>query len=222
MLTITYYLDVVSSWCHYVEPVWKRLQERYADAVDFRWQIALIPASGLPGSREEEEWYYRRSGMITRQTSMLNAGWWEAGMSEFLAPNAVAVAARNLGVKGDGVRLALARAAMIEGRPVGRWQESVAVAAAVSGIDAEVLQTEAQRPEVEQVIRDTTEQFYGLSVTQRPAFRLESEIGDVAVFSGLIQETVLVAAIEAMLSDTTAYRSWSAHFGASWDKRDES
>ncbi len=60
MLTITYYLDVVSSWCHYVEPVWQRLQERYADKVDFGWQIALIPASGLPGSREEEEWMRRR------------------------------------------------------------------------------------------------------------------------------------------------------------------
>jgi predicted DsbA family dithiol-disulfide isomerase len=219
MITITCYLDVVSSWCFYVEPVWRRLQEHYCPEVRFRWEIALIPESGLPGSREEEEWYYRRSGLITRQTTMLNAGWWEPEIQEYVVPNAVAVAARNLGCSGDAVRIALTSAALLQGRRIGRMEEAVAVAAEASGLPPEALAREAARSEVEQSLRATTEQFYGMGLSQRPAFRLESEIGDVAIFSGLVQEAPLRVALDAMISDVIAYRAWSAHFGKSWKER---
>ena len=65
-------------------------------------------------SRALEEWFYRRSGTIVRSPDMLRAEWMEPGIKEYFAPNGVAVAARDLGAKGDAVRLALAHAAMRE------------------------------------------------------------------------------------------------------------
>jgi hypothetical protein len=51
-------------------------------------------------------------------------------------------------------------------------------------------------------------------VTQRPAFVIESEIGDRAIFSGIATLPPLIAAIDAMLEDLQAYESYAAHFGA--------
>jgi hypothetical protein len=50
-------------------------------------------------------------------------------------------------------------------------------------------------------------------VTQRPAFVLDSGIGDWAVFSGFWRLEPLVAALESMLADAAGYASWKAHFG---------
>ena len=47
-LTLTNYLDVISSWCHWAIPAWQELRERYSDRVDFQWKIALMDKTGLP------------------------------------------------------------------------------------------------------------------------------------------------------------------------------
>ena len=36
-MKITYYLEVVSSWCHWADPMWAELRERYAGRAEFRW-----------------------------------------------------------------------------------------------------------------------------------------------------------------------------------------
>src|SRR5439155_16481 len=84
--------------------------------------------------RPQCEWFYRRSGTIMRSTFMLNSGWFEPELKEYLAPNLVAEAAKELGVTDDRVRLAIAHAALREGRKVGRWEEAGAVAAAAAGL----------------------------------------------------------------------------------------
>jgi predicted DsbA family dithiol-disulfide isomerase len=210
---VTYYLDVISSWCHWVEPTWAELKGRYSDRVEFEWQIALLGPEGLPTSRDQEDWFYRRSGVITGSPYMLRSDWLEPGLKEYLAPNCVAIAARDLGVADDRVRLALAQAALREGRKVGRWEESVAVASAASGIDAARLLRCAKAPELEERAQKTTSDFHALQVTQRPAFVLNSEIGDRAVFSGFWRLEPLTAALESMLADAAGYASWKAHFG---------
>jgi predicted DsbA family dithiol-disulfide isomerase len=64
-IKITYYLDLTSSWCYWAEPAWAELKKRYAKSpVEFDWQIALLDASGMSKSREQADWYYRRSGTI--------------------------------------------------------------------------------------------------------------------------------------------------------------
>jgi predicted DsbA family dithiol-disulfide isomerase len=68
-LKVTYYLDVASSWCFLAEPAWAALKERYAGRMDFEWKIALMDAMGLPTSREQLTWFYRRSGTICAHLS---------------------------------------------------------------------------------------------------------------------------------------------------------
>jgi predicted DsbA family dithiol-disulfide isomerase len=210
---IIYYIEVISSWCHWAEPAWAELNRRYSQKVEFDWRIALLGEDGLPKSAAQEDWFYRRSGTLTGSSYMLSSAWMETGLKEYLAPNCVAVAARDMGVSDDRVRLALANAALREGRKVGRWEVSVAVAAAAGGLDEQRLLQRAKSPEIEERARATTAEFKALQVNQRPTFVLESSIGDKAVLSGFWRPNPLIAATEAMLADVSAYDSWKAHFG---------
>jgi predicted DsbA family dithiol-disulfide isomerase len=210
---VTYYLDVVSSWCYWAEPAWAELKARYAKLpVEFDWKIALLDESAIPKSRAQEDWFYRRSGTIVRSPFMLDSGWL-TGLKEYLAPNCVAEAAKDFGVTDDRVRLALMEAAMRQGQNVGDWGVSVAVAVQAAGLDAAALLKAARSPEIEKRVRAATAEFHALKVTQRPAFVLKSNIDDRAVFSGLVKAGPLATTIDAMLEDAAAYASHTAHFG---------
>jgi predicted DsbA family dithiol-disulfide isomerase len=213
-LKVTLYLEVISSWCFWGLPAWTELQKRYADRVNFEWKIALMDPSGLPATREQSEWFYRRSGTIMRSPFMLNAGWFEAGLSEYLAPNLVAEAGRDFGITDDRVWTAIAHAALREGQRVGTWETAAAVGAQAGKLDQNKLLERARSSEVETRARASTAEFHALQVTQRPTFVIDSEIGDRAVFSGIATLPPLVATIEAMLEDLAAYESHAAHFGA--------
>ena len=210
---ITYYLEVISSWCHWAEPTWIELQTRYAGRVGFSWKLALMDSTGLPVSREQCDWFYRRSGTLVRSSYMLNSGWFDPGLKEYLAPNLVAEAARDLGVNDDRVRLAIAHAGLLEGQAVGQWEVAAEVAARAAGLDARQLLKHARSEAVEARARASTAEFHALQVSQRPAFVLEDSIGDRAVFSGLMALRPLAATIDAMLSDVAGYDSHKVHFG---------
>ena len=212
-IRIINYLDVASSWCHWAEPAWAALKERYEGVVDFDWKIALMDAAGLPKTREQLAWYYRRSGMMMRSPIMLNPDWMVPGAPEYLVRNLVAEAARELGATDDRVRLALARAALIERRPADEWEVAVAIASDVSGLDKSRLRQRAQSPEMETRIRKSTAEFYALQVSQRPTFVIDSPIGDCAVFSGFARKEPLMAAVDSMLDDLQSYAAHAAHFG---------
>ena len=213
-MRITLYLEVISSWCSWAQPAWSELQRRYAGQVDFHWKIALMDPSGLPATREQTEWFYRRSGTIMRSPFMLNAGWFEPGLTEYLAPNLVAEAARDFGMIDDRVWIAIAHAALREGQQVGKWEVAAAIGAQAGNLDKMKLLERARSPEVETRARASTAEFHALQVTQRPTFVLESEIGDRVIFSGIATLPPLVATIDAMLEDLAAYESYAAHFGA--------
>ncbi|MFN2509232.1 MAG: DsbA family protein [Chthoniobacterales bacterium] len=212
-LTITNYLDVISSWCFWAEPAWAELKKRYAGRVEFNWRIALMDESGMPKSRAQLEWFYRRSSMLMRSPFTLNADWFEPGVPEYLAPNAVAEAARSFGINDDSVRLALATAGLREGSRTGQWEIAATIGAATAGVDKTKLLKRARSPQIEQRIRATTAEFHALQVTQRPTFLIHSEIGDRAVFSGFARIEPLVAAIDSMLEDIAFYESHASHFG---------
>jgi predicted DsbA family dithiol-disulfide isomerase len=213
MIRVTYYLEVISSWCYWAEPAWAELKKHYAGEVEFEWKIALMDATGLPASREQLDWFYRRSGTIVRSPFMLNSGWFEPGVTEYLAPNLVAEAAKDLGASDDGVRLAIAEAALRQGKKVHRTEDCVAIAAAAGKLEANKLNERTRAPEIEKRARATTAEFHALQVTQRPTFVVQSEIGDKAVFSGTWMAAPIAAAIDAMLSDAAAYKSWAVHVG---------
>jgi predicted DsbA family dithiol-disulfide isomerase len=210
---ITYYLDVVSSWCYWAEPAWVELKQRDAKTtVGFDWKIALLDETGMSKSRAQADWFYQRSGTMVRSPFMLNSRWLtHAG--EYLPPNCVAEAAKDFGVRDDRVRLALMEAAMRQGQKVGDWKVAVAVAAKAAGLKPAALLKKARTGEIEKRVRASTAEFHALQVTQRPTFLLENSIGDRAVFSGLVRVEPLAAAMDSLLADQAAYDSYRAHFG---------
>src|SRR5207248_2324745 len=147
-ITVTDYLEVVSSWCFWSEPTWAELKKRYDGRVEFQWKIALMDPNGLPTSREQEQWFYRRSGMMMRSPFMLNTDWYDPSL-----------------------------------------------------------------PEIEKRVRASTAEFHALQITQRPAFLIDTEIGDRALFSGVVKLEPLTATLDSMLDDVTAYAAHKAHFG---------
>lgn len=221
-MKVTYYLEVISSWCYWVEPTWAELKRRYAGRVDFDWKIALMRKEDYPVSRAQCDWFYRRSGMVMRSPFMLNSAWLEAWREgPFPAASYVAEAGRDFGITGDELRLALAHAADREGIKVASMEPAieVAVKAAATGalgavrLDAAKLRARAESAEVRERIAASTREFFAHQIDQRPAFVLTSGIGDKAVFSGVVRLEPLAAAIEAMLADMAAYAAHQAHFG---------
>jgi predicted DsbA family dithiol-disulfide isomerase len=212
-LTITDYLDVVSSWCFWSEPTWAELKKRYDGRVEFHWKIALMDPSGLPTSREQEQWFYRRSGMMMCSPFMLNTDWYDPSLPEWLAPNCVAEAAKDFDFVDDRVRLALSHAALRSGKKVGDWEVAAEIGAAVGKIDRKKLLERARSPDIEQRVRAATAEFHALQISQRPAFVIDTEIGDRAVFSGVVKLEPLTATLDSMLDDAAAYAAHKAHFG---------
>ncbi|HEX7861546.1 MAG TPA: DsbA family protein [Verrucomicrobiae bacterium] len=215
MVKVTYYLEVISSWCYWAEPAWAELKKRYAGgSVQFDWKIALMDETGLPVSREQCEWFYRRSGTIVRSPFMLNSGWYEQGVKQYAACNFVAEAAKDLGVVDDRVRLAIAEAALRHGKKVHACEAAVEIAAKAVNLDPVELKQKAQSAEIEQRCRATTAEFYSFQVTQRPTFVIQNEIGDRAILSGVWAAAPIAAVIDAQLGDEAAYKAWAVHVGS--------
>ena len=215
-MKVTYYLEVTSSWCFWCEPMWAELKRRYAGRAEFQWKIAKMRPGDWPVSREQCDWFFRRSGTVMRSPFMLNSGWFDpVAPGTYPAPSYVAEAAKDFGFTGDEIRLALSHAGEREGRKVGRMDVAVAIAAKAGGkkLNAKKLRAAAESAAVSARIEASTKEFSAHQITQRPAFVLEDSIGDKAVFSGLVKIEPLAAAIDAMLADVAAYASYHAHFG---------
>ncbi len=213
-MKITYFLEVNSSWCHWAEPVWAELQKRYAGRVEFAWKIALMPPEAFPITRHQCEWFYRRSGSLMRSPYMLKSGWLEEERKgDYKASNLLAEAGRDFGFTDDRLRLALSKAALFEGRLMGRMEVAAEVAALVANIPAAKLLERASSTDVRFRVEASTNEFKAHQIDQRPAFILTNDIGDKAVFSGMVRLEPLQATIEAMLCDAAAYASHQAHFG---------
>ena len=209
----TYYLEVISSWCHWAEPAWAELKGRYADRVAFSWKIAQMPLEAYPVSKSQLEWFYRRSGSVMRSPYRLSSDWFEPDLIQQIAANHTAEAARDFGVTDDLVRLAIQHAAVRDGKKIGRWEVAVQAAADAAGLAKAELLTHARSPEIAARCQASTAEFNALQVTQRPTFLIENSIGDRAVFSGTVRVEPLAAALDAQLADQAAYDSWKAHFG---------
>ena len=214
-MKITYYLEVLSSWCTWVEPTWAELKHRYAGRAEFHWKIALMKPDDFPVSKSQCDWFYRRSGgTVMRSPFMLNSGWFDSGLKgNYNAPNLVAEAGKDFGFTGDKLRLAISRAGLREGRKIGNIAEAVAAASEATGVNAAELRVRAESAEVKARVDASTAEFLGHRINQRPAFILEDAIGDKAVFSGLVRLEPLVATIDAMLADTAGYAAHKAHHG---------
>ena len=162
-ITVTDYLDVISSWCFWSEPTWAELKRRYDGRVQFQWKIALMDPIGLPTSREQEQWFYRRSGMMMRSAFMLSTEWYDPNLPEWLAPNCVAEATKDFGFTDDRVRLALARATLREGKNIADWNLAAEIGAEAAGIEVGKLVERAKSQAIEKRVRASTAEFRALT-----------------------------------------------------------
>lgn len=214
---ITYYLEILSSWCTWAEPAWAELKARYAGRAEFEWKIALMNPADFPVSRAQCDWFYQRSGgTVMHSPFMLNSGWLEESrQGHYEAPNLVAEAARDFGFTGDEIRRALSQAALRDGRTIGDLDTAVTVASAAGGkaLPAKKLLRAAQSATVRARVEASTQEFFAHKISQRPAFVLTDAIGDKAVFSGLVRAAPLIATIDAMLADTAGYAAHAIHHG---------
>lgn len=217
-VTVTYYLEILSSWCHWAEPAWAELKTRYAGQVDFHWKIAAMNPADFPVSVAQNEWFYQRSGTVTGSPYKLHAGWVEPECGgHYPAPNLVAEAARDLltDPESDRVRLALTHAALREGLRIGSdFALAAAIAAKAAKLDLKRLRKASASAAVKARVAASTAEFHAHQINQRPAFVVTSSIGDKAVFSGLARVEPLAATLDAMLADARRYASFAAHFGA--------
>jgi predicted DsbA family dithiol-disulfide isomerase len=172
----------------------------------------------FPVSAEQNAWFYQRSGTVMQSPYKLHSGWVEPALAgHYPAPNRVAEAARDFtkDPDDDRVRLALARAALRDGRKIGGdFTLASAIAAKAAGIDVKKLRKAASSAVIEARIAASTAEFLAHQIDQRPAFILKNSIGDKAVFSGFARVEPLAAAIDAMLADARRYASYAAHFGS--------
>ena len=214
-VTVTYFIEVLSSWCLWAEPAWAEVKQRFNGRANFHWRIALMRPEDFPVSTAQCDWFYRRSGTHVASPFRLNSGWFEAERAgHYEAPNWVAEAGRDLlGETDERIRLALSHAAMREGRRIGDLDTAVAVAADATGLDPSVLREAASSTAVQQRVAASTAHFFAHQLSQRPAFLVESTIGDKAVFAGLWQAAPLIAAIDQQLADAARYASHAAHHG---------
>lgn len=215
-VSITYFVEIYSSWCLWAEPTWTELKARYAGRVTFDWRVALMRAEDFPATSAQCDWFYRRSGTVVGSPVMLNSGWVQPDRAAYVTPNLVAEAAREFLPAGDDrVRLALSRAAMLDGKGVHELETAVRVAAAASEgkIPAAKLRAAAMSDAVHARVEASTVEFFAHQLSQRPAFVLASAIGDKAVFSGVWRLEPLAAALDGLLADAAAYASYRAHHG---------
>src|SRR5260370_4558826 len=125
LLKITYYLDVISSWCHWSEPTWALLKSRFGEHAEFQWKVALMDSSGMPKSRPQLEWFYRRSGTMVGANHTIQSGWYVPQLEDALAPNLVAEAAIDFGIRrnNDQSRLPTETAALLHDAPTAQLPE---------------------------------------------------------------------------------------------------
>jgi len=168
--------------------------EEFGDAVGVEWRIALFNG-GAPVGEDASKWawYYDRIEAMTGVR--LNPAWRESVEDSTLVPNAVAVAARRLGATGDTVRIALARAAMVDGRKVQHREIALDVAVEASGLDRAALAAAADDPQTRAEMDRTTAEYRALPVSVVPVFLVENPLEDVALLSGYFQAQTLLAVV---------------------------
>ena len=206
---LIYYVDVLSSWCHIADYAVERIEAVYGDRVRLDWRIAqLFDYGALPYSQSDLKWYYARTAKMTGV--QLNESWHGAADTTTKFANQAAEAARALGAVDSTVRRGLSRAALLDGRQLGRRDEAIAHAARLSGFAPERIAELMDSPQVAQRIAQTTREFKDLALPQLPSFVMRNTSGDLAVFSGLYTFEALDSVIGEMLHASRVTQEFGA------------
>lgn len=209
MLSLTYYVDVLSSWCFVAERSLASLRDELGDRLALDWRLAFLFNGGPMGySPQLGAWQYKRLESVTGVR--LNPAWRESANDTTWWANLATEAARGLGVCDDRVRLAISRAAMVEGRHVGRRDEAVAVAVAASALSSSDLEQEMDHPRTAEKLWNATMEYRLLPVKVQPTFVLRNDVADSAILSGLVGVDALKSCAIEMLTAADSYEKYNA------------
>jgi predicted DsbA family dithiol-disulfide isomerase len=204
---VIYYLDVLSSWCLIAEDAVARVRRGFGNRVVVEWRIAAL-RDPFEYTQEQLAWYYRRTESVTGVK--LDPAWLISESDGSRHANLAAEAARSLGCDDDRVRLALARAAMVDGKRTCDREIAIGVAAEAGSLDRGALERAMDDPANAQRIRSAGDDFAVLRVSVRPTFALTNGIGDASVLSGCWRYDELAACVGGLLDDETGYENFVA------------
>ena len=206
-VTLTYFLDVLSSWCLIAEDALARVRQEFRDRIVYEWRIGAL-RDRLNYTPEQLGWYYQRTHSVTG--TLLNNAWLEGIEDGPKWADLAAEGARSLGCVDDRVRLALARAAMIDGKHIGRREVAVETAAQAGAIAAADLERAMDDPQTAARIRASSDELASYRAEMRPTFVVRNPINDVAVLSGCWRYELLAQAVRASLADIDAYTTFTS------------
>jgi predicted DsbA family dithiol-disulfide isomerase len=202
-MQLTYFFDVCSVWCALGDETIAEVGARYGARAHVTWKIALINGGqAMEAGPEQELWYYDRCEIVTGRR--FNHRWLERKGQSTWIPNSLIAAAWKFG-KGKEVHQALKSAAMERGEPILQRAVALRLASEASGITTEALTSAIDDPTLASELQESLSEFESYRIDQRPAFILQSAIGDTAVFSGLYRSEPIFAALEAMFRDEEKY-----------------
>jgi len=208
-IEIVYYFDVLSSWSLISQPALEAVMAEFGDAVTIDWRVGLFNDGAPVGeSAEKWAWYYTRIEAMTGVK--LDPAWRESDDDSTYFPNAVAVAARRLGVTGDTVRLALSRGAMLDGRKVQHREIALDVAVEASGLGRAALSAAVDDRLTFSELSRTTREYKTLPVNVLPVFLVTNALGDTALLSGYFRPETLVAIVAEAVETIRRYEAYMA------------
>jgi len=202
---LTYFVDVLSSWCLIAEDAVDRVRREFGERLDYEWRIASLRDS-LDYTREMLEFYYRRTNAVTG--TMLNPVWLEGREDGPKWADLAAEAARGLGCVDDRVRLALARGAMNDGLHMSKREVCVEAAAKAGGLKPADIERAMDDPQTAARIKASSDAFDAYNVPVRPTFVVRNPIGDAYVLSGCWRYELLGHAIRDAISDADIYATF--------------
>jgi predicted DsbA family dithiol-disulfide isomerase len=207
-MRLTYFFDVCSMWCVLGDEVIAEIGVRYGARVPVSWKIALINrGKPMEAGPEQELWYYDRCEIVTGRR--FNHRWLERKGQSTSIPNSLIAAAWRFG-KGIEVHQAFKSAAMDRGEPILQRAVALKIASEAGGLTEEALANAIDDPALTSELQESLSEFQSYRIDQRPAFVLQSAIGDTAVFSGIYRGEPIFAALEAMLRDEEKYAEYAS------------
>jgi predicted DsbA family dithiol-disulfide isomerase len=208
-LALTYYVDILSSWCYVVEGPLAKLREKLGDRLAYEWRIAYLFGGGPMGYTPElGAWQYRRLESISGVK--INPGWRDSSEDTTWHADVAAEAARGLGITDDRVRLALTRAAFVEGKHLARREVVIEVAAAAASVSAATLEKEMADARTVTRLHESTASYKALGLEVQPALVFSNDIGDKAVLSGLFRYETMASCADEMLAAADGYAAYGA------------
>ena len=201
----TAFVDVLSHWCLAALPALDALRGTLADDVALEVVIAPLGDGAPVGySNAAEAWFYTRGTLA--YGAVLDPSWCEDETTSTWHANAAVAAAIALGADPVAVARCVSRAAMVDGKLLGRETEAIRVVSSFTGIAEQTLRDTMHGDAVVAGLHAANARLASIGCAERPSWELVNANGDKAVLQGVWQAEAILPLARALLDDERAYR----------------